>query len=212
MADDTTTTTDVPEQGETTTTADTKAEESVPYERFQKANQQAKEAKAAAQAAQKRADELQRAMEERESAGLPELEQMKRRLEQAEKAREAAEQKAQETDARLARTTKQSWVTRAAAEANFTDPSDAAAFLDLDGIEDEKDAERAVKRLAGQKKHLIKVEEKALPGRVLENGRQPAPTGPQVPGGGIADADRQWAEEVAPALQKMIGGWSSTSS
>jgi hypothetical protein len=53
----------------------------------------------------------------------------------------------------------------------FADPGDAAAFLDLDGIEDEKDAERAVKNLAKQKPHLLKAETPVLPGRVLENGR-----------------------------------------
>lgn len=211
MADETTTTPPPPEGSDTATEATTKAEESVPYERFAQANRKAKEAADAAKAAQRQIDDLKRQVEERESAGLPELERMKKQLEAAERRAEENERKAQETETKLVRSSRERLVTAAAREAGFADPTDASAFLDLDAIEDEKDAERAVKRLAQQKKHLLKSDEPKLPGKVLENGRPAAPQG--TPGGSrTAAADREWAERVAPELQRLVGGWSSTSS
>jgi len=212
MADETNTTTEPAEGNGTPTEAAPRAEESVPYERFAKVNQQARESKAAAQAAQKQIDDLRRQMEERESAGLPELDQAKKRLEAAEKRAEDAERRATETEQKLIRTSRERLVTAAAREAGFADPSDASAFLDLDAIEDEKDAERAVKRLAQQKKHLLKSDDPKLPGKVLENGRPAAAPGSLQVGGGTEQADREWAEQVAPHLKKMISGWASTSS
>ena len=154
---------------ETTAATETETEKSVPYERFEKVNKQAKDAKAQAAQLAKDFAELKAQMDERETAGLPELERERKRVEQLEKRAADAEAKAAETDAKLARTVKERWVTAAAKD--FADPGDAVAFLNLDDIEDEKDAERAVKRLAGQKKHLLKSEDPVLPGRVLQNGQ-----------------------------------------
>jgi hypothetical protein len=149
------------------------AEESVPYERFAQANKKAKEAAERAKGLEKQMADLQAQIEEREQAGLPELERLRKDMEKAQKRAEEAEAKAAEADQRVARTQKERWIASAAQAQNFADPSDAAAFLNLDDIDDEKDAERAVKRLAGQKAHLLKGEEPKLPGRVLQNG-QPA--------------------------------------
>jgi chromosome segregation ATPase len=168
MSEDTT----APDGEVTTETAETETEKSVPYERFEKVNKQAKEAKAQAAQMAKDIADLRAQMEQRESAGLPELERLKKDMERAEKRAADAEAKAADADSRLARTTKERWVTAAAKD--FTDPADAVAFVDLDTIEDEKDAERAVKRLAGQKKHLLKNEDPVLPGRVLQNGQTTA--------------------------------------
>ena len=66
-----------------------------------------------------------------------------------------------------------------AAAKDFADPSDAVAFVDLDAIEDDKDAERAVKALAKAKKHLLKAEEPKLPGQVLKDGQPVAVTNSQ---------------------------------
>jgi DNA repair exonuclease SbcCD ATPase subunit len=151
-----------------------KTEESVPYDRFQQANKKAKDAADRAKQLEKDMADLRAQMEARETAGLPELEQAKKRAEQLEKRAAEAEAKAAEADTRLARSARERWVVAAAQAQGFADPSDAAAFVDLDGIDDEKDAERAVKRLAAQKKHLLKAPEPVLPGRVLHNG-QPAP-------------------------------------
>ena len=164
----------------TSTTTETETEKSVPYERFEKVNRQAKDAKA--QAAKLATDfaELKAQMDERETAGLPELEQARKRVEQLEKRAADAEAKAAETDAKLARTVKERWITAAAKD--FADPGDAVAFVNLDDIEDEKDAERAVKRLAGQKKHLLKADgQQQFPGRVLQNGQTTSKTSGENP-------------------------------
>ena len=164
-------TTEAPKETETP-----KTEESVPYERFAQANKKAKEAADRAKALEASVAELKAAMEEREQAGLPELERFKKDLDRAQKRAEEAEAKAAESEQKLARTAKSNLV-RAAAKA-FADPDDAVAFVDLDSIEDEGDAERAVKKLAKAKPHLLKAEDPKFPGRVLQNG-QPAQQGQQ---------------------------------
>jgi hypothetical protein len=162
MAEETTT-------EDTTTEPEAKTEQTVPYERFQQANAKAKAEAESRKAIEKKVAELTAALEERESAGLPELDRMKKDLERAQKRADEAEAARTETESKLARTTKAGWVRSAAKD--FTDPDDAVAFVDLDGIEDEKDAERAVKDLGKHKKHLLRGEDPKLPGRVLANGQ-----------------------------------------
>lgn len=103
--------------------------------------------------------------------GLSETEQIKTRLKRAEERAAAAEQAKTDAEQRVLRADKQRWIASAASSQNFADPSDASAFLDLDEIETEKDAERAIKRLASQKKYLVKSEERQLPGKVMEGGK-----------------------------------------
>lgn len=191
MADETTT--DAPPETET------KTEQTVPYERFQQANAKAKEASDRAKALEKSVADLKASMEERENAGLPELDRMKKDLERAEKRAADADAKAEAADAKLARSAKAGWVRSAAKE--FTDPDDAVAFVDLDGIDDEKDAERAVKDLAKRKKHLLKGEEPKLPGKVLDNGQ------PVTTNGGANPLTQQLAEAQAlsQSLKDFVG-------
>ena len=183
-------------EAEATTAAETETEKTVPYERFVKVNKQAGEAKTQVAQLTKDMADLRREMEERETAGLPELERERKRAEQLEKRAAEAEAKATEADAKLARSQKERWVTAAAKD--FADPADAVAFVSLDDIEDEKDAERAVKRLAAQKKHLLKAEDPKLPGRVLQNGQQPA----TVANGGINPSAE--AEMLAGSLKDFL--------
>ena len=184
------------EEAATPETTEQETDKTVPYERFTKVNQQAKEAKAQTAELQKQIADLKAQMDERETAGLPELERERKRAEQLEKRAAEAEAKATEADSKLARSQKERWVTAAAKD--FADPADAVAFVDLDAIEDEKDAERAVKRLAGQKKHLLKADEPVLPGRVLQNGQQPQRTS----AGGIDPTAE--AESLANSLQSFL--------
>jgi hypothetical protein len=153
---------ETPPEGQQETTEDKPDEQRVPYERFQQANRKAKEAADRSKELEKSVAELKTALEEREQAGLPELERFKKDLEKAER-------RAAEAERHLARSTKASWVRSAAKD--FTDPEDAVAFVDLDGIEDEGDAQRAVKALAKRKAHLLKPDEPQLPGQVLKNGQ-----------------------------------------
>jgi hypothetical protein len=142
----------------------------VPYERFQQANKKAKESADRAKELEQQIADLQASMEERETAGLPDLERERKARETAEKRLADAEKRAQDADRSLARSQRERWVTAAAKE--FADPSDASAFVDLDDIEDERDAERAVKDLAKNKPHLLKAPEvPKLPGKILEDGQ-----------------------------------------
>lgn len=173
-------------------------EETIPYARWEADHKKAKEAQDKARKLETEMAELRAQMEERESAGLPELERMKKDLERAAKRAEEAEQRAEQHERALTRTTRERWVTAAAKD--FTDPADASAFLDLDSIEDEKDAERAVKALAKRKPHLLKAEEPNLPGRVLANGqRVPANGG----NGSLEDADRAAAESFLAEINAI---------
>jgi len=158
-----------PEGGTVVEEPEVKTEQTVPYERFQQANAKAKEAATKAAALEKDMKELRAAMEDRENAGLPELERERKRAKQLEERIADAEARAEAADAKLARTTKASLIREAAKD--FADPSDAVAFVDLDSVEDEKDAERAVKALAKSKPHLLKAEKPVLPGKVLQNGQ-----------------------------------------
>lgn len=149
-------------------------EQSVPYERFQKANQTAKQAKDQVKDLQAQMAQLREEMSLKTS-GASDAEQLQRRLERAEQRAQEMQEKAEAASAEAANTRKERWIASAAAAQNFADPSDASVFLDLSEIETEKDAERAIKRLAGQKKYLVKEGERQLPGKVMENGKAVAP-------------------------------------
>lgn len=165
-----------PDEQQDTTTAtpetEPKHEDSVSYERFKKANEQAREAKRKVGDLEKAILDLQAKMQDRENADLPELERERKRAEALEKRIREAEERAAAAERDVSRSQRERWVTAAAGELRFADPSDAAAFLDLDSIEDERDAQRAVKRLAGAKKHLLRSDDPVLPGRVLRDGQR----------------------------------------
>jgi DNA repair exonuclease SbcCD ATPase subunit len=144
----------------------------VPYERFEQVNKKAKEAAERATTLETQLKDLKAQLDDRESAGLPELDRLKKDMERVQKRADEAEARAAAADTKLQRTSRERLITAAAQAQNFADPSDASAFIDLDAIEDEKDAERAVKRLASQKKHLLKVDEPTLPGLVLKDGKR----------------------------------------
>jgi hypothetical protein len=175
-------------------------EQTVPYSRFEQVNKRAKEADASRKALEKTVAELQRAMEERESAGLPELDRLKKDMEKAQQRAEQAEARAEAADKAVARSARERMVQAAALAQNFADPSDASAFVNLDDIEEEKDAERAVKDLAKRKKHLLKAPEPTMPGRVLANG-QPVTTDSN----GRKNPAVAEAEMLSDALKQFVG-------
>jgi len=156
-----------------------KAEQHVPYERFKQANTKAKEAAEKAAKLEKDLAALRTQMEERDQAGLPELERERKRVEQMEQRLRDAEKRAEAAEAQTQRTRKENWVRSAAQNLNFHDPGDAVVNVsadDLDSIDSAEDAERVVKRIARAKKHLIKTEgPNPEIGRVLENGREARP-------------------------------------
>lgn len=172
-----------------------KHEETVPYERFQKAALKAKEAGEKAKMLETQFAELKQQFEERESAGLPELERTQKDLERAQKRAEEAEAKAATAEQERIKTTKVSWV--AAAANDFHDPAEAALFVNIDTIEDEKDAERVVRDLRKKRPHLLKQGDPQLPGQVLANGQAPAA---QKAGGHDPLAD---AQTIAAGLSQF---------
>jgi len=136
-----------------------KTERTVPYDRFQQVNEKAKTLSA-------QIDELKAWKDEQEAKNLSDLERVT-------KAREEAEQRAQQAEQRAVSLERGGWVTSAAAAASFDDPSDALAFVDLNEIESERDAKRAVKELAERKPKLLRDKDAVPPmvGRVLQEGR-----------------------------------------
>jgi hypothetical protein len=177
MSEDTGTTTPAPEGGETTEATPPVEDQRVPYERFQKANQKAKEAAERATKIEQQLQDLQAQIQEREEAGLPELERERKRAEALEKRIADAEARAEQAEQKVQRTHRENLIAAAAAAQNFANPARAARLIDdLDSIEDADQAERAVKRLAKSDPYLVKAEAAPLPGRVLENGKQTAKT------------------------------------
>lgn len=191
---------------------DKKHEETVAYERFQKANEKAKEHAARATRLEKEMEDLKARLDEREQAGLPELERERKRAEQLEKRIAEAEQRAETTQAELVANQRKSLVLAAAAAQGFDDPSDAIRYpeiINLDEIEDAGEAERAVKRLAKAKPRLLKDTEPKQPqiGRVLENGQ---PAAKKEPASGSIDTSAE-AELLARELKKFSAGWQTLS-
>ena len=156
-------------------------EETVPASRFAEMAKHKKAADAKAKQLERQITELQQSMEERESAGLPELEQMKRQMQKLEERAAAAERERDETKSEAQTIRAQGWISAAARDANFEDPEDAVLRISAADIESPEEAEREVKKLAKAKPRLVKQDDPALPGQVLRNG-QPATPARQVPG------------------------------
>lgn len=182
-------------------------EETVPFERFQKVNQQAKEAKQQAAQLAKDMAELRAQMEERETAGLPELERERKRAEQLEKRVVDAEARAEAQEKAAAKASRERLVLAAASSAGFDETDDALRYpeyVNLDEIETATDAERAVKRLAKAKPKLLKADEPRLPGRTLENGR------PVSRDGDSAQAQREnEGQTILEGIRNLQRGWHS---
>ena len=194
MSEETTT----PEGEGTTEAPAADTEKSVPYERFEKVNKQAKEAKAERDQMRKDMADLKAQMDERETAGLPELERERKRAEQLEKRATEAEKRADAQEKAATKASRERLVLAAAASAAFDEADDALRYpeyVNLDEIESASDAERAVKRLAKARPKLLKAEEPKLPGRVLQNG-QAAKAGDEDPKAGLG-------QEL---LQQFFGG------
>jgi TolA-binding protein len=169
---------------------ETEPSRQVPYERFQEVNRKAKSLESQMQ-------ELRQQLEERETAGLPELERERKQREQLEKRLQDAEQRATAQERAASDLRKEGWVTAVARDLGFIDPEDALnpRHVDLDGIESREDAERALKKVAKQKSHLIRPTEPPRPdiGRVLTNGQ---------PGAGESTGP---ADVNDPAFRRLMG-------
>jgi DNA repair exonuclease SbcCD ATPase subunit len=161
---DTTDTPTVPLNPETA--PEVPAERTVPYERFQQVNQQAKEAK-------QQLEDLRGRLEELETRDQSEVERERAK-------REQYESRSRELEQRLTVMERSSWLRSAAADAGFDDPEDAVAFINPSSVESEDEAERAVKKLAKRKPKLLRDTSPAPQiGQVLANGQRVDPNAPQ---------------------------------
>lgn len=163
MADEpaTTTTTEPAEPAEPVTQP--KEPQTVPYDRFAQVNQQAKDA-------QKQLKEMQDRLQELEDRDKSELERERSQ-------RERAQQEKTDLEQRLVSLERGQWVRAAAQAAKFVDVDDAVAHLDLAGIESERDAKKAVEKLAERKQHLVRQEpQRPEIGQVLKGGQPPTDT------------------------------------
>lgn len=184
---------------ETQETEPTAEDQRVPYERFQQANKKAKDAADKAKALEQQVAELREQMEQAQNAGLPELDQVKGDLKKAQKRAEEAEQRATEQEQRIERSRRERLVAGAASDAKVKYPDLLVKDVDLDSIESEADATRAVKAAVKKYPDLVQSERPDLPGRVLENGRTTS-TAP----GAAKDPGLDEAEIVAGELQKFL--------
>lgn len=148
--------------------------------------------------AEKELADLRAQFEESQNAGLPELERERKAREAAEKRAQDAETAAEKATQNVALARAERWVLAAAKD--FIDADDAVRNIDLTDIEDTDAAEKAVKRVAKAKPHLLKGEEKPLPGRVLENGKQIKDPEKQA----LVDGHVQEASDLAAELAKHI--------
>lgn len=208
MPEETTEAAEATETAPAATAPSTDVEKQAFLDRLNGESRKRKEAETRAKAIEKQLADLQSQMEEREQAGLPELERERKRAELLEKRIVEAEARAEQSEQRVLRTQREQWVSAAAAQLNFANPARAARLIDdLDSIEDPDQAERAVKRLAKSDPYLVKADESSQPqiGRVLENGQ--VATGNQQPAGAI-DPNAE-AEMLARELKKLTNSWQS---
>lgn len=174
----------------------------VPYERFQAVNTKAKEAAERATKLEAELADIRAQLEEREHAGLPELEQLKKALERAEKMAAEADDRATQFEREATNSRKEQWVTAAAQDAKFIYPDLAAREVNLDEIETKDDAERAVKRIAKARPKLIAEDDPKLPGRVLRDGQRERPEDDRRPRSAI-DPESE-ADSVAEGLRQFL--------
>jgi hypothetical protein len=169
----------------------------VPYERFQEVNERAKQYEA-------KLEELQSKLVEFEDRDKSETERERA-------ARERAEARANELLEQVTGLQKGSWVRSAALELGFHDPEDAVTYLSgkLAGMEDEREAKRAVKKLAESKKHLVREEKKDerpplsrlfQADQSQQNGQQQ----PVTPAMQRAAAEAQFADGLRKELAKFL--------
>lgn len=149
----------------------------VPYDRFQAVNQAKTAAETARAEAEQRAQAAQDKLTELERQGLGDVDRLKAELADAQTARDTAIAERDAATGKVTELERGGWVRQAATDANFHDPEDAIARVDLSKIESQDVATREVAQLAERAKHLIQAEPDPSGGdllrRVLDNGKTP---------------------------------------
>jgi hypothetical protein len=174
-------------------------EQRIPYERFDEVNKRAK------QAEEELAD-LRNKLVEFEDRDKSEVDRER-------SARQRAESQLNELMGKVTSLEKGAWVRSAAAELNFHDPEDAVAHLQgqLGKLEDHREANRLVERLAKSKDHLVRQEtkkERPAIGRVYAGDETQQPNGQpaQQPNAQqlLAQQEQHFAEGLREQLSKFL--------
>jgi DNA repair exonuclease SbcCD ATPase subunit len=187
---------DVPAEQAAEATPEAPAERTVPYDRFAEVNRKAKEKDDQLKALTDRLEEL-------EAQGKSESEQERLKREKAEAKLAEMQADLQSRDERLNRMEKSGWVRNAAAQAGFANPDDAVAFADLDGLEEAKDADKAIKDLAKQRPYLLRQETPGQQlGQVVTDGRPGAPPQQLDPAEQARQEGEQFVQEMKDALNR----------
>jgi hypothetical protein len=140
-------------------------------DRLSKESAKRKDAEKSARETEQQLAEMRAQLEAKESAGLPELEQVRKELERAQKRADEAEQRASEQEQRIENQRREQLVRAAATEAKVKYPELMLKAVDLDGVEDPAAAKRAVKDALKTYPDLVAVDPQ-LPGEVVRDGKR----------------------------------------
>jgi hypothetical protein len=179
-----------------------KDEQRIPYTRFEEVNKRAKQA-------EKELDDLRNKILEFEDRDKSEVDRER-------SARQRAESQLGDLMTKVTSLEKGAWVRSAAAELDFHDPEDAVSHLreNLASLEDQRDAKRLVRKLADQKKHLIREAKKddrrpigqVFAGQQVQQ-QQQAGQVQRTPQQVAAERELEFAQGLSQQLSRFRDGW-----
>lgn len=204
MAEEPTNTDEQTSESERTADGRPKSDERIPYERLEQESKRAKKA-------EQELAELRNRILEFEDRDKSEVDRERT-------ARQRAEQMIAELSGKVTSLEKGAWVRSAAAELDFHDPEDAVQHLrdQLGNLEDDREAKRLVKRLADNKKHLVraqKAEERPGIRQMFMGDGVPAQQAngqsqqPKTPQQRAADRELEFAQGLSRQLNQFREGW-----
>lgn len=177
-------------------TTDDPPERTVPYARFKEINDRLAEER-------RKAGEMETRMQQLEDRDKTDVERLTKDLERAQKEREQAAKELEGERAARVKSEKASWLQAAAAKANFHDADAATLYANLDEIENAKDAEKAVQRIAKDKTYLVKDDVKQAPlQRVGIAGAETDASGVTI---SEDEVKRQWGAQMLEAIDQRAG-------
>lgn len=178
-----------------------KEDQRIPYTRFEEVNKRAKQA-------EKELEDLRNKILEFEDRDKSEVDRER-------SARQRAESQLGELMTKVTSLEKGAWVRQAAADMDFHDPEDAVSHLreNLPSLEDQRDAKRLVRKLADQKKHLVREANKddrrpigqVFAGQQVQ--QQQAGQAQRTPQQIAAERELEFAQGLSQQLSRFRDGW-----
>lgn len=179
-----------------------KEDQRIPYTRFEEVNKRAKQA-------EKELEDLRNKILEFEDRDKSEVDRER-------SARQRAESQLGELMTKVTSLEKGAWVRQAAADMDFHDPEDAVSHLreNLPSLEDQRDAKRLVRKLADQKKHLVREAKKddrrpigqVFAGQQVQQ-QQQAGQAQRTPQQIAAERELEFAQGLSQQLSRFRDGW-----